>query len=81
MREVHIMCIFPKSTEAPATPAKQPEAAQTPVVAPTARRRDDDAKRRRRAGAAGGLGVGTILTGPRGVTEGAATSAKTLLGQ
>lgn len=38
----------------------------------------NDAERRRRA--ASGFG-GTILTGAGGVTNGAATSAKTLLGQ
>lgn len=61
---------------APAPPAQVPEAPQTP--APSARiGGDSDAARRRRAAA----GTGTILTGPRGITDGAATAPKTLLGQ
>lgn len=69
------MCIG-GSPKAPAPPPRTPEAPTTPDVS---RRRDTDDERRRRA--AGGEGVGTILTGARGVTDGAATASKTLLGQ
>jgi len=75
------MCVGPlkpKVPEAPPPPAKVPEAAATPATAPNTRGNNDASRRRR---AAGGAGVGTILTGSRGVTNGASTSTKTLLGQ
>lgn len=72
------MCFpSPKTPEAPVIPPKTPEAARAPE---TPIRRDvGDAARRRRA--AGGSSRSTILTGARGVTDGAATAQKTLLGQ
>lgn len=68
------MCVGGGSS--PATPARIPEAPITP--APTGGgAADSDAARRRRAAGT----TGTILTGPRGITDGAATGPKTLLGQ
>lgn len=76
------MCVGRKPAP-PETPAQVPEAAQAPIAASRRERGGTDASRRRRAAgqAAGGTGVGTILTGARGVTDGGATAAKTLLGQ
>lgn len=72
------MCIG-SSPKAPTPPPRAPEAAVAPQVATTpSRRTGDDESRRRRAG---GTGAGTILTGSRGVQDGAATAPKTLLGQ
>ena len=75
------MCIG-GSPKAPAAPAALPEAPQTPEVPLTASgtAAGSDDERRRRA-AAGGTGQSTILTGARGITDGAATQAKTLLGE
>jgi len=71
-----------RSPSAPSAPPRVPEAAQTPVTASQRSRSGGDLERRRRAqGQAGGVGVGTILTGSRGVSDGAATATKTLLGQ
>lgn len=68
------MCVGGGSS--PAAPARIPEAPVTPT--PSGGAGDSDAARRRRAAA----GTGTILTGPRGITDGgAATAPKTLLGQ
>lgn len=68
-----------KLQEAP--PEKLPEAPQTPKI-PSIRSAgsggvEGDIKRRR---AAGGSAEGTILTGTRGITDGAQTQVKTLLG-
>jgi len=74
------MCVgplAPSKPKAPPPPPKTPEAPQTPE-APTARA-EGDMKRRRAAAGAGR--TSTILTGARGVQDGAATSSKTLLGQ
>ena len=69
------MCIG--GPKAPAAPPKLPEA----PTAPTAGRADTGAAERRRRAAAGG-GTGTVLTGARGLADGAtATAGKTLLGQ
>ena len=67
------MCIG-STPSAPAAPAQLPEAPTAPVtgVAP------GDVEKRRKRAAAGESG--TILTGPRGIQDGAATTAKTLLG-
>ena len=71
-----------RSPSAPVPPPRVPEAAQAPVVASRRERGGTDESRRRRAAGkvAGGIGVGTILTGARGVTDTGATAAKTLLG-
>ncbi len=68
------MCIG-GSPRAPAPAPRLPEAPTPPVTDTGATTAERD--RRRRAGAGR---ASTILTGPRGVTEGAATGAKTLLG-
>lgn len=59
-----------------AAPARIPEAPQTPAPAARGGVDSDTARRRRAAGT-----TGTILTGPRGITDGATTGPKTLLGQ
>lgn len=64
------MCSAPKVSQ------PRYQAPQAPRDAPGESR--GEAERRRRA--ASGFG-GTVLTGAGGVTNGAATSAKTLLGQ
>lgn len=69
------MCSTP---DAPPLPAVAPEAPSTPGQETRQRGSSD---RRRRAAAAGQSRGGTILTGSRGVQDGAVTSAKTLLGQ
>ena len=66
------------SPNAPAPPPALPEAPTMPEPGKGAGTAAAD-KRRRRAAAGGGRS--TILTGPRGVQDGAATQAKTLLGQ
>jgi len=74
------MCVG-RSPQATPPPEKTPEAARAPVAPSIATSRTsatDDAARRRRAG---GTGTGTILTGARGIQDGAAPVAKTLLGQ
>lgn len=67
------------SPSAPPPPAAVPEAPRAPDGSNTGETAADRDKRRRLV--ASGQGNGTILTGPRGVTEGAETSTKTLLGQ
>jgi len=67
------------SPSAPAPPPRLPEAARAPEARTDGGTGDRD--KRRRAAAGGGGPVGTILTGARGTTGGAATAAKTLLGQ
>jgi hypothetical protein len=63
----------------PAAPAQLPEAPRTPTPSAKGGTGDVDEKRRR-AAAAGGP-TSTILTGPRGIQDGAASSGpKTLLG-
>lgn len=64
---------------APAVPAQLPEAPRTP--APPARGGAVDADERRRRAAAGEGRAGSILTGPRGIQNGATTQAKSLLGE
>ncbi len=66
------------SPNAPTPPPQAPQAPTTP--APKEGGGTADRDKRRRATAAGG-GAGTILTGSRGVQNGAATAQKTLLGQ
>lgn len=68
------MCIG-GSPRAPAPAPALPEAPRPPDVTPGTTQADRD--RRRRAGTGR---AATILTGPRGVQDGAATGAKTLLG-
>lgn len=68
------------SPSAPPPPPVTPEAPAAPV-APSGRTELDQDKRRRAAAAGQAGGRSTILTGARGVTEGAATATKTLLGQ
>ena len=68
------MCIG-GSPRAPAPAPVLPEAPRPPDVSTGATQEDRD--RRRRAGAGR---AATILTGPLGVQDGAATGAKTLLG-
>jgi hypothetical protein len=63
---------------APPPPARAPEAPRLPDAG--APRAGDTEARRRRA-AAGTSSTSTILTGARGVQDGAATATKTLLGQ
>lgn len=67
------------SPSPPPPPPAVPEAPRAPDVGASEQRGDKD--KRRRAAAAGQDGRSTILTGSRGVTEGAATTTKTLLGQ
>ena len=68
------MCLGGGSS--PDTPAQIPEAPVTPDPTSGGAADSDAARRRRAAGT-----TGTILTGPRGITDGAATGPKTLLGQ
>lgn len=73
------MCVGPLAPDTPAPPPPPPvvpEAAKAPTPAIT--RNNIDAQRRKRA--AGTSDRSTILTGARGVTDGAATAQKTLLG-
>lgn len=67
------------SPSAPPPPAAIPEAPRAPDI--DASQAAGDADRRRRAKAAGTSDRSTILTGPQGVQDGAATVTKTLLGQ
>ena len=64
---------------APPPPAALPEAPTAPD--PGRSGGSAAADKRRRAAAAGGGGRSTILTGARGVQDGASTVRKTLLGQ
>jgi hypothetical protein len=68
------------SPDAPKPPPRTPEAAQLPT-APTIGRGGAAVDTRRRRAATGADSRSTILTGARGVQDGAATSQKTLLGQ
>ena len=69
------------SPSAPVPPPRAPEAAQLPT-APVGRGGRAEDARRRRAAAGGEIdGRSTILTGARGVQDGAVTAQKTLLGQ
>lgn len=68
------MCIGGSSTPAP--PAQVPEAPTMPDTSTRTILTDD---KKRRAAATGV--TGTILTGPRGVTQQGATATKTLLGE
>ena len=71
------MCIG-STPKAPAPAPRLPEAPRTPD--PTTADAMTTDERRRRA-AAGQSGRSTILTSARGVTNGAQTAQKTLLGQ
>lgn len=64
---------------APTPPPVAPEAPRAPDVATGETQAQRDLRRRRAA--TGGIDRSTILTGPRGVQDGAATAQKTLLGQ
>ncbi len=66
------------SPSAPLPPPVVPEAPRAPDIRGSESAEDRD--RRRRASATG-AGRSTILTSSRGVTDGAATTTKTLLGQ
>lgn len=66
------------SPKAPPPPPKQPEAPRLPETGAT---EGGDPDERRRRAASGQGATSTILTGPRGVQNGAATTTKTLLGQ
>lgn len=70
-----VLCVG-GTPSAPAAPPKLPAAPTTPAGATPAGASDVD-KRRRRAAAGG---TGTILTGARGIQDGAAGGPKTLLG-
>lgn len=65
------------SPSAPTPPPTVPEAPRAPAV----QGEDAAVADRRRRAAAAGQGQSTILTGPRGVQDGAATTTKTLLGE
>ena len=73
------MCVGGSTPKAPTPPPALPEAPQTPTPAAGAGVGGDADKKRRRA-AAGDAGVSSILTGPRGIQDGAAGGPKTLLG-
>ena len=68
------------SPNAPAPPPAAPQAPTTPAPKEGGSTADRD-KRRRAAASGSPGGRGTILTGARGVQDGAATAQKTLLGQ
>ena len=70
------MCVG-STPKAPAAPPRLPEAPTAPTQTGTSQA---DADKRRRAAAGGQSATSTILTGPRGVQDGAATAQKTLLG-
>ncbi len=73
------MCIG-STPKAPTPAAALPDAAVAPT-APSGGAGGSGAADRRRRAAAGGTGTtSTILTGPRGVQDSAATASKTLLG-
>lgn len=71
------MCVG-STPKAPAAPPRLPEAPTAPDQTGVSQA---DLDKRRRAAAAGGGTTSTILTGPRGVQNGAQTAQKTLLGQ
>lgn len=71
------MCMT-STPDAPPPPAITPEAPVAPDTEAGAR---TSSNRRRRAAAGNQSRGGTILTGSRGVQNGAPTTAKTLLGQ
>lgn len=71
------MCGGSRTPEAPTPPPRAPETPRLPDTGEAVSASDRD---RRRRAAAGGTGAGTILTGSRGVTDGAQTATKTLLG-
>lgn len=74
------MCIGGSSSSVPTPPPALPEAGQLPEQ--SLGRGSASADKRRRVSATGDTGAsGTILTGPRGVTQQGATATKTLLGQ
>lgn len=66
------------SPSAPTPPPTVPEAPRAPAVDTSEGAAVTD---RRRRAAAAGQGQSTILTGARGVQNGAATATKTLLGE
>lgn len=68
-------------TSSPKAPLPPPIAPEAPVAPDTGVAATDDRDARRRRAAAGGSSRSTILTGSRGVQNGAATVQKTLLGQ
>lgn len=84
-QEVITMCagpLRPKPPAPPPPPEKLPEAAvapETPTQAGGGSQAASDQSRRRRA--QGQSARSTILTGSRGVQDGAGTATKTLLGQ
>lgn len=66
----------------PTPPEKLPEAAVMPEAPTESSVRTTQARDKKRRTAATGQGrSGTILTGPRGVTQSGATAIKTLLGE
>jgi hypothetical protein len=67
------------SPSAPTPPPIAPEAPTTPEARTPESTAAADRRRRAAAGSDGGRS--TILTGPRGVQDGAATAQKTLLGE
>ena len=68
-------------TGSPSAPAPPPAVPEAPVAPSPTTGEDTEARdRRRRAAAGGGSSRSTILTGARGVQDGAATAQKTLLG-
>lgn len=69
------MCI-----SSPKAPAPAPVLPEAPVAPEASGLAQAEADRRRRAAAAGGGTTSTILTGSRGVQNGAQTAQKTLLG-
>lgn len=71
------MCVG-SAPKAPPPPPRLPEAPTAPTDTGVSQADQD---RRRRAAAAGGSATSTILTGSRGVQDGAQTAQKTLLGQ
>lgn len=64
----------------PSAPTPPPALPEAPVAPKTEARRGAPDDQRRRA-AAGQAGTSTILTSSRGITNGAQTATKTLLGQ
>ena len=65
----------------PSAPTPPPVTPEAPVAPEPVTGSQAERDKRRRAAAAGGSERSTILTGPRGVQDGAATAQKTLLGQ
>ena len=64
----------------PSAPTPPPALPEAPTL-PEARGEDAGASDKRRRRAAAGQGQSTILTGPQGIQNGAATAQKSLLGQ